>query len=58
MNFRTCYEDLSGVFNKHFTKGKKNKCCQSLDPNESYVEKMMSAKNEYKRKEMNTKGSK
>ena len=25
VNFRTCYEDLSGVFNKHFRKGKERK---------------------------------
>ena len=53
VNFSTCYEDLSGMFNKNFRKGKENKCCQSLDSNESYVEKMMSAKNEYKRKQIN-----
>ena len=44
VNFRTCYEDLSCVFNEHFRKGKENKSCQSLDSNDSYVEKMMSAK--------------
>ena len=41
------------MFNEHFRNGKKNKCCQSINLNESYVDKMMMAKNEYKRKQNN-----
>ena len=50
MDFKTCNEDLSDVFNEHFRNGKQNKCCQSLNLNYSYVEKMNMAKSEYSKK--------
>ena len=53
VDFLTCNEDKSYVFNEHFRKGKKNKCCRRLYSNKSYVEKMMMAKREYERKQVN-----
>ena len=53
VDFQTCNEDLSDVFNEHFRNGKQNKCCRRLNLNESYVEKMMMANRKYERKQLN-----
>ena len=48
MEFKTCNQDLTKVFNEHYRKA--NKCCQRLLKDESYVYKMKWARKEFIRK--------
>ena len=51
IDFKTCNQDLTKVFNEHYRNGKK--CCKSILMDELYVDEMNGARKEYMRKKSN-----